>query len=105
MPGQVPALTTVPVGRLSLDRFQSILPADRYQTVMEAVKQARDLFAGRVVWNVNSTARGGGVAELLVSLLAYTHGAGVNARWEVISATEEFFGLTKRRKAKSHAAG
>ena len=104
MPGQVPALTTVPVGRLSLDRFQSILPADRYQTVMDAVKRARELFAGRVVWNVNSTARGGGVAELLVSLLAYTHGAGVNARWEVISATEEFFSLTKRIHNNLHSA-
>jgi trehalose synthase len=104
MPAQVPALTSVPVGRLSLDRFQSILPADRYETVMEAVARARELFQGRVVWNVNSTARGGGVAELLVSLLAYTHGAGVSARWEVISGTDEFFALTKRIHNNLHSA-
>ena len=45
----------------------------------------RELFDGRVVWNVNSTARGGGVAEMLVSLLAYARGAGIDARWVVIA--------------------
>ena len=44
-------------------------------------REARELFAGRVVWHVNSTARGGGVAEMLQSLLAYARGAGVDARW------------------------
>src|SRR3954454_4395022 len=101
---RVPALTSVPVGRLTFDRFESILPADRYRDLMEAVKRARELFAGRVVWNVNSTARGGGVAEMLVSLLAYAHGAGVNARWEVISGNDPFFALTKRIHNNLHSA-
>ena len=34
--------------------------------------------------NVNSTASGGGVAELLQTLLAYVRGVGVDARWVVI---------------------
>ena len=49
-----------------------------------AVGRARELFRGRVVWHINSTARGGGVVELLQSLLGYTRGAGVDARWLVI---------------------
>jgi trehalose synthase len=49
-----------------------------------------------VVWNINSTATGGGVAEMLQPLLAYTRGAGVDARWLVIGGDEAFFQITKR---------
>ena len=70
----------------------------------DAADRARDLFAGRVIWNVNSTSRGGGVAEMLVSLLAYARGAGVNARWEVISGNPDFFALTKRIHNHLHGA-
>ena len=98
------ALTSVPIGRLTFDRFEPILPAERYRELQAAVEHARTLFEGRVVWNVNSTARGGGVAEMLVSLLAYAHGAGVTARWEVISGTDEFFALTKRIHNNLHSA-
>ena len=51
---------------------------------------------GRTVWNVNSTARGGGVAELLASLIPYERGAGVDERWVVIEGSPEFFDVTKR---------
>ena len=51
---------------------------------------------GRVVWHVNSTARGGGVAELLHSLLAYARGAGVDVRWLTIDGNPDFFRVTKR---------
>ena len=36
---------------------------------------------------------GGGVAEMLVSLLAYARGASVDARWAVIGGNERFFDL------------
>jgi trehalose synthase len=98
------ALTSVPIGRLSFDRFESILPPDRYAQVLEAAEEGRRLLAGRVVWNVNSTARGGGVAEMLISLLAYAHGAGVDARWMVISGNNPFFALTKRIHNNLHSA-
>jgi trehalose synthase len=98
------ALTSVPIGRLSFDRFETILPAERYAQVLEAAERSRELLAGRVVWNVNSTARGGGVAEMLISLLAYAHGAGVDARWVVISGNEQFFALTKRIHNNLHSA-
>jgi trehalose synthase len=49
-------------------------------------KWARALLQGRAIWNVNSTARGGGVVEMLQSLLGYVRGAGLNARWVVIGA-------------------
>jgi len=46
--------------------------------------------------NVNSTAVGGGVAEMLQTLLAYARGAGVAARWLVIQGDSPFFATTKR---------
>ncbi|MEA2684792.1 MAG: trehalose synthase [Chloroflexota bacterium] len=63
---------------------------------------ARGTFEGRSIWNVNSTASGGGVAEMLRSLLAYAQGAGVDARWLVISGTPDFFEVTKRIHNQLH---
>jgi len=66
--------------------------------------EALELLGGRVVWNINSTARGGGVAELLESLVAYARGGGVDARWVVIEGRPEFFELTKRIHNRLHGA-
>ena len=82
------ALTHVPVGALHLERFESVLPPEDYERMLRTVRRGREVFDGRVVWNVNSTARGGGVAEMLVSLLAYARGAGVDARWVVIDGDD-----------------
>jgi trehalose synthase len=89
------ALTQVPVGPLPPQRFRDLL-GPRYEEVAEGIRRAQDVFSGRAVWHVNSTARGGGVAELLQSLLAYARGAGVDARWLVIEGNPDFFKLTKR---------
>ena len=97
-------LTQVPISSLSSDRFAEILEEDGYERFLKATAQARELLRERVVWNVNSTARGGGVAELLRSLLAYARGAGVDARWLVVSGTPEFFTVTKRIHNLLHGA-
>jgi trehalose synthase len=100
----VAALTSVPIGRLAFERFEAILPSDHYARVLEAVERGRRVIGRRVVWNVNSTAAGGGVAEMLISLLAYAHGAGVDARWEVVSGNDAFFRVTKRIHNNLHSA-
>ena len=45
---------------------------------------------------MNSTATGGGVAELLQTLLAYARGVGIDTRWLVIDGDAGFFEITKR---------
>src|SRR5260370_39996126 len=50
----------------------------------------------KAVWNVNSTARGGGVAELLAALIPSDRGAGIDERWLVIEGSPEFFQVTKK---------
>src|SRR6187551_827541 len=97
-------MKAVKVGALELERFEEVVGAERYAELREAVARGREVFAGRRIWNVNSTARGGGVAEMLVSLLAYAHGAGVDARWMVISGNDPFFALTKRIHNNLHNA-
>jgi trehalose synthase len=62
----------------------------------QAAEVARETLAGSSVLNVNSTGTGGGVAEMLQTLLAYVRGAGIDARWLVIEGDPEFFAITKR---------
>ena len=59
-----------------------------------AASEASSLLDGRSVINVNSTAAGGGVAEMLHVLLGYVRGVGVDARWLVIEVDPQFFDLT-----------
>jgi trehalose synthase len=60
--------------------------------------------SGRVVWNVNSTAKGGGVAEMLQALLPYVRGAGIDARWVVMRGSDDFFAVTKRLHHALHGS-
>jgi trehalose synthase len=91
----VSKLTEVRVSSLPPERFREV-SGDRWPEVEAGIAAAKEIFAGRVIWHVNSTARGGGVAELLQSLLAYARGAGVDNRWMVIDGNPDFFDITKR---------
>jgi trehalose synthase len=94
----------VEISAMSPDRFRRVLPADRFAAFEQGVQEAHKLLDERVVWNVNSTARGGGVVELLHPLLAYARGTGVDSRWLVIDGTPEFFAVTKRIHNRLHGA-
>jgi trehalose synthase len=96
------AVTEVPVAPASPERFRDLL-GDDYALVEKAIEAAR-MLEGRVVWHVNSTARGGGVAEMLQSLLSYARGSGVDVRWLTISGNEEFFRVTKRIHNQLHGS-
>jgi trehalose synthase len=100
----VSPLTHVDVGMLHPESFRAALDDDHYAPFATVAAQAPELFAGRVVWNINSTARGGGVAEMLRPLLAYVRGAGVDARWVVIDGNPDFFRVTKRIHNNLHGA-
>jgi len=62
--------------------------------------------AGRTVWMVSSTARGGGVAEMLPPIVSLLRDLGARAEWVVIGSTEPaFFELTKRLHNLIHGTG
>jgi trehalose synthase len=96
-------LEVVELSPLPPERFESVLE-ERYPQFANAIVHAQALFEGRTIWNVNSTAKGGGVAEMLRSLLAYTIGARIDARWVVIDGSPDFFRVTKRIHNKLHGA-
>jgi trehalose synthase len=84
-----------------IDRFRDLL-GPGYARVEVAAERARRLFAGRAVWHVSSTLAGGGVAEMLRTLLPYVRGAGVDTRWAVLREDGPFFALTKRLHNNLH---
>src|SRR4029079_8677696 len=50
---------------------------------------------GARVLHVNATAYGGGVAELLATHVALLRDLGIEAEWQAIHGSDEFFGVTK----------
>jgi trehalose synthase len=94
----------VEISPMDPNRFRPVLPPEVLAEFDRRMGEARQVLAGRCVWNVNSTAQGGGVVELLRPLLAYARGAGVDARWMVIDGTPEFFRITKRIHNRLHGA-
>ncbi len=84
--------------------FESLLSGEAWREWTDAVERGRRLLDGRTIWNVNTTSSGGGVAEMLWSLLAYARGVGIDTRWLVMDGDEPFFRLTKRIHNMLHGA-
>jgi trehalose synthase len=97
-------LEEVRVGVHSLERFRDLIGEDRLREAMATAAKTRRNLSKRVVWNLNSTAVGGGVAEMLPSILGYTRSIGIDSRWIVISGEPEFFAITKRLHHALHGS-
>ena len=98
-------LIGVEVGSAPLERYQPLLEEGLWSEFARTMAQAAARLRGRVVWNVNSTARGGGVAELLSSLIPYDRGTAIDARWVVIHGSPAFFEVTKKLHTLLHGVG
>jgi len=98
----VTGLREVLVPSLPVARFRDLIGDERYETLEVAAARARTRLDGHTLWNVNSTASGGGVAEMLAVLVGYTRGAGLDVRWLVTHGDEEFFAITKRIHNRIH---
>jgi len=97
-------MTEVGMGTQAIGRFQPIVGDQPMNGLIQRAEAIRERLAGRVVWNVNSTAAGGGVAEMLQALLPYVRGAGIDARWLVIRGDGDFFRVTKRLHHALHGS-
>jgi trehalose synthase len=89
---------------MSVERLEGLLPPERVFRFETLAAEARKLTRGRVVWNVSATAHGGGVAEMLQTLLAYVLGVHIDTRWLVLSGGPDFFTVTKRLHNMLHGA-
>ena len=97
-------LRDVPIGTRSIDRFLPLLGPEEIHDTYALAEDVRRRLENRIFWNVNSTARGGGVAEILRSLLGYVRQVGIDVRWLVIDGTPDFFRITKRLHHALHGS-
>jgi len=74
-----------------LERYAEVAGPD----VIEHLRQLAALLKGMKVIHVNSTRKGGGVAEILQKLVPLMQELGIDAKWEIITGKEEFFKCTK----------
>ena len=95
-------VTEVKVPRQSASLLEPIIGGERYRRLVQAADQVRQLQAGRTIWNVSSTAVGGGVAEMLEVLVGYVSDFGIPIDWLVICGDAQFFVITKRLHNQIH---
>jgi trehalose synthase len=72
------------------------------ESVMDDLRVLASRLSGRRILNVNSTAVGGGVAEILSRMLPLLRQLEVDARWDVIKGNERFFSITKKMHNALH---
>lgn len=89
-------VSEVNVPKLPQERLRGVLDERAWERFEAGLAEARRILGGRRIWNLNSTAAGGGVAEMLWSWVGMAHGLDVAMRWLTIGGTPEFFALTKR---------
>jgi trehalose synthase len=63
--------------------------------LMEQIKTLAEPLAGKRILHLSATAFGGGVAEILYTLVPLMRDAGLDAEWRVIHGEDEFFDVTK----------
>lgn len=92
---------------LTLDDYAAVITLSATVHALRAeARILKPLLGGRKVWMVNSTARGGGVAEMLPRLVSILRELGVPTEWVVMGTDRmEFFGLTKRLHNLIHGHG
>jgi trehalose synthase len=84
-------LRDVAVGRWSLKAYRGIVPEPILEELYE---HARTLRGARIL-QINATAYGGGVSELLRSCVPLLRDLGLEVDWKVISGSQDFFRVTK----------
>ena len=72
--------------------------------VIEELKLLAERLKGKSVQNINSTAVGGGVAEILNRMVPLLREIGVDTKWDVIKGGEQFFNATKKIHNALHGA-
>ena len=94
----------VDVPRRPVSQLEPVIGAERFIQLAEAASRVRPALAGGTIWNVNSTATGGGVAEMLQVLVGYVQDMDVPIGWLVISGDAGFFAITKRLHNQIHGS-
>ena len=84
-------LQSVDTGKLPLDAYRDVAP----ESTLDAVRRAAEDLQGARVLHLNATPYGGGVSELLRSIVPLLNDLGLVAEWQVIAGDDDFFTATK----------
>jgi len=76
----------------SLEDYREIIGV---KVIGEIHRKARNLY-GKHILNINSTYQGGGVAEILNSLIPLMNNIGIDAGWRISHGNPDFFTVTKK---------
>lgn len=77
---------------MKIDSYGPIVGKEK----IEELKLIAEKLKGKTVQNINSTAVGGGVAEILSRVVPLLNDLGVKTKWDVIKGNAEFFQVTKK---------
>lgn len=86
--------------RIPLEEYAALLGGGEIEELRALAKPLR----GRSIEMINSTAVGGGVAEILTRLLPLAEELGLDMRWNVMTGGEDFFEITKSFHNALHGA-
>jgi len=86
--------------RIPLENYAEVVGAGEIEELRALAKPLR----GRSIQMINSTAVGGGVAEILNRFVPLAEELDLGIRWEVIKGAEEFFDVTKSFHNALHGA-
>ncbi len=86
-----PGMQNVVLASKSLADYAPVVGDD----VIAGLERLARPFQGARVLHISSTAYGGGVAEMLHTLVPLMRSAGLEAEWRVISGNDDFFTVTK----------
>jgi len=86
----------VQIQQLDPRRLEPFIGRDQVERLELVAGETRGKLDGRQIVNVNSTATGGGIAEMLQTLVGYARGVRIDADWLVIGGDADFFAITKR---------
>ncbi|HBN09942.1 MAG TPA: glycosyl transferase family 1 [Cyanobacteria bacterium UBA8530] len=86
-----PGLPLVEVSAKHLDDYRSIVGEEKIEEILDLAAKLK----GARVLHLSATAFGGGVAELLGTLVPLLNDAGLQAEWRVIEGSEEFLQVTR----------
>jgi len=89
-------LTEVSLPTQDLARYVGEVGSAKVAEVRKLAGAVQAHLDGGALWHINSTAAGGGVAEMLPAIIGYCRDLGLDARWLVISGKPDFFRITKR---------
>ena len=86
-------LQPVAVGHKTLADYTHIVG----RPLIEEIRELAEPLKGTRVVHLSATAFGGGVAEILYTLIPLMKDVGLDCEWQVIYGREEFFNATKLR--------